>query len=128
MVATRWRPTVWGWVITSTAFHRQQFSHNHGPGHLAHTHRPKGTTVRVPHSHRGPFGPFLSLAGGRASHHNNIHFMQIAARTTPASTTKPRWRRRDRAAGRARGKPAERTETDTRRPGEPQRSTPLDPS
>ena len=47
--------------------HRQQFSHNHGPGHLAHTHRPKGTTVRVPHSHRGPFGPFLSLAGGRAS-------------------------------------------------------------
>ena len=64
---------------------------------------------------------------GTQTTYDNTHFMRIAARTSPASTTNPRWRRRDRAAGRARGKPAERTETDTRRPGEPQRSTPLDP-
>ena len=38
-----------------------------GDARAAHTHRPKGTTVRVPLSHRGPFGPFLRFAGGRAS-------------------------------------------------------------
>jgi len=41
------------------------FTH-HRPGHLAHTHRPKGTAVRVPLNHGGPFGPFLGLHIGHS--------------------------------------------------------------